>query len=220
MLVFARTATAEAAAKPGVAADAPALACALLRSRAVRTARASGLPVVEWDERRQRGASLGERLAHAVASVFAEGYRYVVVIGGDCPELRPAHLLRAARHVEGGRTAVGRDRRGGAYLVTADAEGFDPERFAALPWASGHLAAALLDAYCPEGGTDGGLPVLRDVNRDADLRSVADRLRGQRGWSRWLRREGPRQPVGRRVTRRAAPELTTGSGRRGPPVAA
>ena len=220
VLVFARTAAAEACAKPELPAGASESACVLLRARTLRTARASGLPVIDWDERRQRGESFGERLTHAVSTAFGAGYRRVVIIGADCPELRPAHLLRAARAVEGGGVAIGRDQRGGAYLIGVAAECFEPERFAALPWETGRLATALLAACGRAGLAKARLPLLRDVNRVADFADVLRRLRGTRSWSRWLR-QGPRRLPRRAGTSRPASIEQRGrASRRGPPVAA
>lgn len=219
MLLFARSPHAEAAAKPDLGSRSDLAACALMRARASATATQSGLPVVEWDERRQRGASFGERLSHAVTQVLSLGFRHVVIVGGDCPDLRPADITAAAAEVERGREVIGTDRRGGAYLVAIGGRHFDGHRFAALPWETTSLAAGFV-AYCAEyGGEPARLAIRRDVNARHDLIVVARRFRGLRGWARLASSACPKRaqtdrqsPAGRRG--RAAPHM-----RRGPPVA-
>ena len=220
VLVFARSAAAEAHAKRALGgARASALATGLLTARARDTVHRSGLPAVFCDETRQRGATFGERLAAAVADAFARGYARVVVVGGDCPDLTAADLRAAARAVGAGRTALGRDLRGGAYLLALDRRAFDPEAFAGLPWQTGALAEAFADARFG-GAVAVELAVRRDVNDGADLRAVVSRLAGLRGWSR-LRQRGRVAVEGwwRRVARDAS-GFGEGLALRGPPEGA
>lgn len=219
VLVFARSTGAEARAKPALAdARASALAAGLLLGRVRDTVGRSGLPAVFCDESRQRGATFGERLAAAVADTFARGHARVVIVGGDCPDLAVADLRAAARAAGAGRTALGRDLRGGAYLLALDRGAFDPEAFAGLPWQTGNLAEAFAKARFG-GAAAVELAVRRDVNDAADLRAVVPRLTGLWGWSR-LRRRG-RVAVGgwwRRVVRDAR-GFGGSLALRGPPVA-
>jgi uncharacterized protein len=45
--------------------------------------------------RQQRGGTLGERMYNAFEDIFALNYKNVVIIGSDCYDLRPKHILHA-----------------------------------------------------------------------------------------------------------------------------
>ena len=67
--------------------------------------------------RRQRGADLGKRMAHAFAR--SHGAREaLLLIGSDCPALSPARLRAAARALEG-RDAVLTPAEDGGYVLVA-----------------------------------------------------------------------------------------------------
>lgn len=90
---------------------------------------------------RQRGRTLGERLAAAVHDVRALGYDHVVVVGTDTPGLATADLLAAFDALDAGGTLVlGPARDGGCYLIGF--AGPPPADLAALPWRSSHLLVA------------------------------------------------------------------------------
>lgn len=210
VLVFARSPRAEATAKPGLGGERVARLC---REGVRRAVAASGLPAVYVDERQQRGRSFGERLAVACAQVLGAGYEHLVVVGGDCPELRGEDLRAAAQTLADGRSVLGRDRRGGAYLLGVTRDVVEAPGFERLPWCTRSLANAFVRHV---GGRDTAvdLPTRRDLNDAGDVRDVARRLRGLVGWA-----GGARVPT-------AAGAATCGVGvgfgeshyRRGPPA--
>ena len=215
VLLFARRAGAEAVAKSALGGRASAAACGVMRDRARSVARASGLPVLEWDERRQRGRTFGARLVHGVEAALARGYEHVIVIGGDCPELKPRDLRAAADALERGSNVLGRDLRGGAFLLGLAGRDFDPERLAGLPWETRRLADAFSIAFA----TTVELAARRDVNTVADLDDVSRRLSGLRAWSAFLPRPASPRVRGEGIPIRKA---RFGESRitRGPPVGA
>ncbi|MBC6993408.1 DUF2064 domain-containing protein [Neolewinella lacunae] len=168
ILLFSRTAEAEARAKR-FGSDDPGgrqLAGQLI-ARAEATVAATGLPVFRSDEATQQGDGFGERLANAMASVYALGYDRLLVVGNDCPSLRPAHLRSAAQRLERGQNLLGPDRRGGVWLIGLQREDFNAAAFAGLRWETEGLYASLA-AYCPEAAL---LPRLADINHLQDLRT-------------------------------------------------
>ena len=149
-----------------------------------RVVAASGLPAVFSTERDQRGETYGERLGNACQEAFAKGYEHLVVIGGDCPGLRAKHLTEAARQLQSGRGVVGRDLRGGVYLIGLSAKRTSSEAIAALPYCQPVLAEALC-VYLQESYTEG----VRELERLGDLHDLADLRREWRCLqSRMLRR--------------------------------
>ena len=175
ILLFSRSATAEAVAKYGGGnAQADALALALIR-RTRHTVGRSGLPVYAFDERDQRGTTFGERLVNCVERVFAAGHAQVIIVGNDCPDLTVNHLHRAAALLDRGVQVLGRDGRGGVWLLGLRKTAFDAQALQSLRWQTAHLAGDLSEIL--RGAQE--LTLLHDVNGIQDLR---------RGWWRWKTR--------------------------------
>ncbi len=134
-----------------------------------RAVAASGLPAIYSTERDQRGETYGERLGNACEAALAEGYEHLVVIGGDCPGLRARHLAEAAQQLASGRGVVGRDLRGGVYLIGLSAKHVTTAAISALPYREPVLAKALCQylATCYAQG-------VHELERLGDLHDVAD----------------------------------------------
>lgn len=139
------------------------VASALLQQAEQASARL-GIPVFRSTEKEQRGDTFGQRLANAMADVYALGVDRLIVIGGDCSSVRTAHLRAAALKLQTGDNVLGPDRRGGVWLIGLQRVDFDPVLLAALPWETGQLYQALLAT----------LPQLQTLVRLADINSLAD----------------------------------------------
>ena len=175
ILLFSRSATAEAVAKyGGPKANFRDLSAALIR-RTRQTLRRSGLPVYAFDEREQRGSTFGERLVDCIARVFAAGHAQVIVVGNDCPDLAVTHLVRAAALLDRGEQVIGRDGRGGVWLLGLQQTTFEAQALQSLRWQTADLAGDLSEML--RGAQE--LTLLQDINGVQDLR---------RGWWRWKTR--------------------------------
>lgn len=168
VLLFSRSASAEAAAR-GVA---PAVAAALLR-RTERTLGRSGLPVLRSSETDQRGDTFGQRLTNALADAYAAGWDRLLVVGGDGPDLTAGHLRAAARRLAAGRPVLGPDHRGGTWLIGLHRDDFDPAGLAGQSWETDNLFAELAELW-PAAHR---LPRLHDVHSTTELRRLWWRLR-------------------------------------------
>lgn len=146
-----------------------------LLNRTERTLARTGLPVLRSDEASQRGITFGERLANAVSDAFDRGYARVIVVGNDCASLRTSHLRAAARMLASGQQVLGPDRRGGAWLIGLQRNGFQKTDFANLRWESAEVYAGLAELLpgiaC--------LTSLHDVNSLGDLRRLWTFLRSR-----------------------------------------
>jgi hypothetical protein len=92
---------------------------------------------------RQRGRTFGERITGAIEDAFALGYDRVVAVGNDCPTIMPSDITAAFGTLRNGAALVAAPARdGGAFLVGAASEGFDPGTFEELPWQTADLFAA------------------------------------------------------------------------------
>lgn len=84
----------------------------------------TGLPVIVSNERTQKHRSLPRNLSHAISMVFEAGYRKVIVVGNDCPELDDRTLQRAIDALRNGKNVLGPDMQGGNYLIGIDKSDF------------------------------------------------------------------------------------------------
>ena len=130
-----------------------------------RYARELGVPL-----RLQRGRDLGERMSHALARA-----RRAIVIGTDCPELRPADLARAARLLQGGAHAVVAPARDGGYVLIG-ARRSSPRLFEGIEWGGERVYDDTVRRLEGLRWSWRALREMQDVDRPADL-----------GALRWLR---------------------------------
>lgn len=126
---------------------------------------AGGVPV-----HRQRGKSFGERLGNAVADLAAMGYRQVVIVGRDCPQLSPADITAALQLLTAGRRLViGPDHRGGCWLIALNVA--DRMLLSGIRWQRDTDAAELLARVDPAAA--GLLDTRFDLDTLDDLRRIA-----------------------------------------------
>jgi rSAM/selenodomain-associated transferase 1 len=88
----------------------------------------------------QVAGNLGRRLAATFERRFSEGYRRVVVIGSDCPELAPHHLATALDGLSGHPVVLGPAADGGYWLVGATPP--VPDVFSGIPWSTATVLGA------------------------------------------------------------------------------
>jgi rSAM/selenodomain-associated transferase 1 len=145
---------------------------ARLLRRALRTAREARLGAVElWTaERRQRGADLGERMLHAFAHGLRRAAR-VILIGSDCPVLRPRDLNQAARWLAGGADAVFAPAEDGGYALIA-LRRVSPRLFQGVEWGGAQVLAQTRERLAALGWRWRELPEVWDVDRPEDYRRL------------------------------------------------
>ncbi|MBI1228076.1 MAG: DUF2064 domain-containing protein [Bacteroidetes bacterium] len=146
ILIFTRTDEQEASAKTfvqGISRSGNIAIAQHLIHHTLGTALKTGLPVIVSMGSDQVGDTFGERFAHAIEGVFAEGYENVIAIGNDCPTLSAPLLLGAARRLENGGLVLGPAMDGGVYLLGISENCFDRAAFTALPWETSYLQSGL-----------------------------------------------------------------------------
>ncbi len=117
----------------------------------------------------QRGAGLGERLAHAIADLVAAGHTGAIMTDTDTPTL-PAHCLAEAHRVLAHGLAdvvVGPTEDGGYYLVGVRAPA--PALFEGIPWSTPAVLGRTLERARALSLTVRLLPPWFDVDTGADL---------------------------------------------------
>jgi rSAM/selenodomain-associated transferase 1 len=122
----------------------------------------------------QRGADLGQRMHHALARALRR-HRGAILIGTDCPALRPADLRRAARLLAGGCDVVLGPAEDGGYVLIG-ARRVSPRWFEGIAWGTSRVYAATVEKLDASGYRWRALPMLWDLDRPQDL----ERLRSLR----------------------------------------
>jgi rSAM/selenodomain-associated transferase 1 len=163
-----------------------------LISTAVRTARDARCGPVELHMTRrhalfplanlQRGCNLGERMHHALRSALRR-HRSAILIGSDCPSLKPADLRRAARWLQGGADVVLAPAEDGGYALIG-ARRIAPQVFSDVRWGSAEVLAQTVTNLARARLEFRLLRTLWDVDRPEDL----ERLRSRRSSSAVRRR--------------------------------
>lgn len=115
----------------------------------------------------QRGADLGERMAHAVRASL-DGRAGVVLLGTDCPGLMAGDLRAAAERLAAGTDVVlGPALDGGYYL--AGVRRAIPAMFRSMNWGAGDVLQTTLRSLARAGHTVSLLDSRSDLDRPADL---------------------------------------------------
>ncbi len=144
-------------------AEAPAAAPALAAEAAQELPEWPGLP---W--RIQTLAyDLGERLAEAFAVAFGEGATQAAVIGTDCPGLTARHLTLAFDELATHDLVLGPAADGGYYLLALRRP--CPALFRGIAWSSPTVLAGTLARAAQLGLRVQLMPVLSDVDTEADI---------------------------------------------------
>ena len=122
----------------------------------------------------QSGADLGERMYRALTRALRE-HRGAILVGADCPALRPQDLRRAARMLAGGADAVLGPAEDGGYVLIG-ARRVSPRLFEDIEWGTPGVYTATAQRLNEMRYRWCALRRLWDVDRPEDL----DRLRSLR----------------------------------------
>ena len=141
---------------------------ARLTRHALATARAAACgPVELYETSRQHGADLGERMHHALARALRR-HRGAIIIGADCPALRPRDLRRAARWLAGGCDVVIAPAEDGGYALIG-ATCVTPLLFSGIAWGGPDVYESTVRKLVSLGYRWRALERLWDIDRPADL---------------------------------------------------
>mgnify|MGYP005666586483 CR=1 FL=1 len=107
-------------------------------------AQASNVDVIWIDEKRQKGQRFGERFTNAFVDLFEQGYKKVISIGNDCPDLSPDIINKALTTLQQNTLVLGPTVDGGDYLIGVHREDFVAQDWEQLPWNTSGLHQAFL----------------------------------------------------------------------------
>jgi hypothetical protein len=117
----------------------------------------------------QIGHGFAARLGNAIEKINDFGYDEVVVIGRDCPSLRPIDVEDAFGELESKKLVLGPDHRGGCYLIAFRL--CDRDLLRGVHWKRHTDFAQLHDRCLPS--EVGVLPLKHELDSWADVRLFA-----------------------------------------------
>jgi len=123
----------------------------------------------------QEGKNLGERLDNAFRRVFENGARKVVIVASDVPDLSAKVMKEAIDGLDNSDVVIGPCFDGGYYLIGM--KELHKELLTGISWGTGCVYRQTLDSAKSNRLTILQMPILIDVDTEADLRrwSLIDR---------------------------------------------
>ncbi|MGB3145598.1 MAG: DUF2064 domain-containing protein [Maribacter sp.] len=150
----------------------------LLISHTKSVAQQSGADVFWVDEHHQTGADFSTRLTNAFQELFDAGYKNVVSIGNDCPDLTEELLKEAVQKLHTKKLIVGPSSDGGVYLLGINRDIFDKNAFSQLPWQTAALQQSLKNHFHSQKIEVAVLNELTDLDTARDVRYYAKNNKG------------------------------------------
>jgi hypothetical protein len=126
----------------------------------------------------QRGHDLGARMANAFKDLFGKGFRNVIVIGSDSPDL-PGHVFAEAfDYLKSCDAVIGPSMDGGYYLLGFKKETFLPHALEGIDWSTERVFRQTMEAFRKNAYTVHVLGKWADIDTIADLRAFFFRHAG------------------------------------------
>ncbi|NRB60196.1 MAG: glycosyltransferase [Winogradskyella sp.] len=115
----------------------------------------------------QQGADLGERMLNAFKDGFSAGYKKIVLIGSDLPDINEEDILKGFNALDENQVVFGPAEDGGYYLVGMSK--LEPTVFTNKPWSQPELLKVTLQELHNLNIKVGTLDVLNDIDTYEDL---------------------------------------------------
>ena len=91
-----------------------------------------------------KDASFAEKINIAVNEAFLKGFKKIILVGDDTPQLSANQLLKAAQNLENNKLSVGPSTDGGAYLISFGQQHFKEGILKDLAWQTDQFYENLL----------------------------------------------------------------------------
>ena len=114
-----------------------------LINKTLKTCSDTDIPYFVVDQFQQRGTHFGDRLKSAFDIIFNKGFKNVIAIGNDCPELNSNDLQQAERVLHSGNNVLGPAFDGGAYLIGISKKEFTQGILDSIDWNGAHVSRQL-----------------------------------------------------------------------------
>lgn len=115
----------------------------------------------------QHGIDLGERMLNAFKKGFEDGYKRIVLIGSDLPDINAAHMENGIAALNENEVVFGPAEDGGYYLIGLSQ--LDASIFTNKPWSQSNLLEVTLKELQDKKAKVGILETLNDIDTYEDL---------------------------------------------------
>jgi rSAM/selenodomain-associated transferase 1 len=123
----------------------------------------------------QQGTDLGERMKNSFSSAFTQGYRRVLLMGSDSPDLPESFLHNAFSELQTHEVVLGPSVDGGYYLIGFRDTTFTPRIFEGIPWSTPTVFQETMKKIKEAHKSVSTLPVWSDVDTLTDLQNLITR---------------------------------------------
>jgi hypothetical protein len=117
----------------------------------------------------QHGSDLGERMRNGFLDSFATGYKRVVLIGSDIPDLPNNYIEEAFQSLEETDAVIGPAFDGGYYLIGFRQSAFSSQVFEKIHWGTATVFDETMKKLKRLRRSVHTLPWLRDIDTVEDL---------------------------------------------------
>ncbi len=132
-------------------------------------------PIKNWLGREyryipQHGKDLGERMRNGFIDGFAMGYKRVVLVGSDIPDLPMKYIEEAFKSLKEMDAVIGPAYDGGYYLIGFKDKTFPPQVFEGIAWGTKNVFDGTMKKLKRFRRVVYTLPYQRDIDTVEDLR--------------------------------------------------
>jgi len=125
----------------------------------------------------QRGNDLGARMSNSFSQAFLGGFRRVIVIGSDSPDLPGSFVKEALSSLATHDSVIGPTADGGYYLIGFRDDTFCSEALVDIAWSTNTVFPRTLHILRKAGHKTRVLPRWNDIDTLADLKGLVQRNR-------------------------------------------
>ena len=123
----------------------------------------------------QQGKDLGERMNNAFRESFSEGYRQILLVGSDIPDLPGKMINDGFASLERHGAVIGPTHDGGYCLIGFRSDGFLPDIFTGIPWSTSEVFEQTMARFRLRNFDVSVLPPWQDIDTLEDLRDLMTR---------------------------------------------
>jgi hypothetical protein len=117
----------------------------------------------------QQGEDLAERMKNGFMEAYTMGFKRVVLIGSDIPDLPLEFIEEAFTSLKEKDAVIGPSLDGGYYLIGFKDKTFSSQVFKGIPWSTERVFEQTTKILEREGLTVHFLKPLRDIDKVEDL---------------------------------------------------
>lgn len=122
----------------------------------------------------QKGNDLGKRMSNAFKDLFDDGYRNIIIIGSDCPELTTDLMEKAFDKLFSSDVVIGPAKDGGYYLLGM--KNLHKDLFKDVDWSTDKVLGQTLVTCKKLNLSTFLLPELSDIDDEEDLNNSLNLL--------------------------------------------